>query len=87
MYRLVLAQEVTEQIINLSPFVRKQIEEVFAELVKDPYASFGAMRMRGGGIVRYRCKVGDHRVVYRINENSIEVYVLKVGHRSTVYIE
>jgi len=85
MYRIILAPGVAEQIKRLNPFIRKQIEDVFSELVNDPHSAYNAMRMRSGGFLRYRCKVGDYRIIYSINENRIEIYILKVGHRSKVY--
>lgn len=85
MYRLILAPGVKEQIMGLSPFVRRKIDEAFSDLVNDPHSAFEAMRMRTGSFVRYRCKVGEYRIIYTINENQIEIYVLKVGHRRTVY--
>lgn len=85
MYKLILAPGVIEQIARLSPFARKQIEKVFAELATNPCTCYNAARMRGGSFTKYRCKVGDHRIIYNINENKVEVYVLKVGNRNNVY--
>lgn len=85
MYKLILAPGVAEQIKRLPAFTRRQIEEVFSELVINPCSCYNAGRMRGGSFTRYRCKVGDHRIIYTVNENKIEVYVLKVGNRKNVY--
>ena len=86
MYKIILAAGVQEQISGLSQFVRSQIEAVLIELARDPYSAYSALRMSGGGLVaRSRCKVGDHRVIYHINDDRVEVYILKVGNRKTVY--
>ena len=33
----------------------------------------------------YRLRVGDYRVVYKINDKGKEIYVIAVKHRSEVY--
>ena len=34
---------------------------------------------------RYRVRVGDYRIVYRIDEGKVTVLVLLIGHRREVY--
>ncbi|KES06174.1 hypothetical protein BU52_15680 [Streptomyces toyocaensis] len=34
---------------------------------------------------RRRLRVGDYRVIYTIDEGELTVWVVRVGHRSTVY--
>ncbi|MFF3749765.1 type II toxin-antitoxin system RelE/ParE family toxin [Streptomyces sp. NPDC002018] len=34
---------------------------------------------------RRRLRVGDHRVVYTINKGELVVWVVHIGHRSTVH--
>jgi mRNA interferase RelE/StbE len=33
----------------------------------------------------YRLRVGDYRIVYRVQDRILVVLVLKVGHRREVY--
>ncbi len=33
----------------------------------------------------YRIRVGDYRIVYRINDDTLSVLVISVGHRRDVY--
>ncbi|WP_373325599.1 type II toxin-antitoxin system RelE/ParE family toxin [Sporomusa paucivorans] len=84
-YKLILAPGVSEQIKKLSPFLRQRIDEVFLELTANPYTCYDAMRMRGGSFTKYRCKTGDYRIIYTVNEDRVQVYVLKVGNRKDVY--
>lgn len=85
MYKIILAPGVFKQIEQLSNFEKKKLNHVFSELSIDPYSSYDANEMRGGSFTRYRCKFGDHRIIYSIIDARVEVYVLKVGHRGTVY--
>ena len=37
------------------------------------------------GYDRYRIRIGSYRIVYGIEDNTLVVYVVKVGHRKDVY--
>lgn len=49
----------------------------------DPRQFGKPLRMNLAGLWRYR--VGDYRLICRIEENRLVVLVLKVGHRRDVY--
>ena len=38
-----------------------------------------------GGEPRYRLRVGDYRVVYKIKHEVLAVLVVRIGHRKEVY--
>ena len=42
-------------------------------------------RKLSGTTDRYRIRVGDYRIVYRIDEGKVTVLVLMIGHRREVY--
>ena len=37
------------------------------------------------GLDRYRVRQGAYRIIYLIEDDALVVYVVKVGHRSTIY--
>ena len=37
------------------------------------------------GLDRYRVRQGAYRIIYSIEDDALVVYVVKVGHRSTIY--
>jgi mRNA interferase RelE/StbE len=37
------------------------------------------------GDVGYKLRVGDHRLILRIDWNEQRIYVVKVGHRKNIY--
>ena len=45
----------------------------------------GATMLRGGERGRWRVRVGDHRVVYTIEDQRLIVLVLRIAHRREVY--
>jgi len=44
----------------------------------------GAKALQGDG-KRLRIRVGDYRVIYRVEDDRLVVLVVKVGHRREVY--
>lgn len=51
----------------------------------DPRQFGKPLRMNLAGLWRYR--IGDYRLICRLEENRLVVLVLKVGHRREVYEE
>jgi mRNA interferase RelE/StbE len=49
----------------------------------DPWQFGKPLRMNLAGLWRYR--VGDYRLICRIEDNRLVVLVLKIGHRREVY--
>jgi mRNA interferase RelE/StbE len=66
------------------PLARK-LNRCFDQLQRDPYQHPNSRRLKGllAGYWRYR--VGDWRVVYRVDEDKQAVTVILIAHRSEVY--
>ena len=37
------------------------------------------------GLDQYRVRQGAHRIIYSIRDEALTIYVVKVGHRSSIY--
>jgi mRNA interferase RelE/StbE len=70
------------QLRKIDPQQRKRILHAIRELAKDPRPP-GAKALQGR--TGYRLRVCDHRVLYTVNDDRIEVWIVKVGHRRDVY--
>ena len=71
---------------KLEPQARKRILTYLRERIatdQDPRRFGKPLLADRSGLWRYR--VGDHRIVCRIETEKVVVLVLAVGHRSTVY--
>jgi mRNA interferase RelE/StbE len=71
---------------KLAPETQQSILSYLRERVagsSDPRQYGKPLRMNLAGLWRYR--VGDYRLICRIEENRLVVLVLKVGHRRDVY--
>jgi len=57
----------------------------FAQLEHDPRQHNNIKRLTGELAGRFRYRLGDWRVIYRIDDRSQQVRVLLIAHRSEVY--
>lgn len=63
----------------------KKLARCFAQLEADPHRHGNIKVLRGGFAGLHRFRVGDWRVVYRIDDRHSSVHVLEIAHRSDVY--
>jgi mRNA interferase RelE/StbE len=64
--------------VKILRYIRKRIAES-----PDPRQIGKPLRMNLAGLWRYR--IGDYRLICRIEEDRLVVLVLKVGHQRDVY--
>jgi len=70
-----LDKQVAKRIIE---FLEKRIS-----VVDDPTQQAKALAYHKSGLWRYR--VGDYRVICQINNETITILVLEIGHRKDIY--
>ena len=64
--------------VKILRYIRKRIAES-----PDPRQFGKPLRMNLAGLWRYR--IGDYRLICRLEENRLVVLVLRVGHRREIY--
>lgn len=62
--------------------ILKYIKEKIAPL-ENPRSTGKALKGSFGGLWRYRC--GDYRIITKIEDKSIVILVLAIGHRKKIY--
>lgn len=80
-FEIVWSDSAARQLQKLDRPVARRIYDKVGELRHEP---FRAVR-RLAGEPYYRLRVGDYRVILRIREQELQILVLKVGPRETVY--
>jgi len=53
------------------------------EKLKDEPRPIGCEKLAGQEL--YRVRQGKYRIIYSIQDNELTIWVIKVGHRSSVY--
>lgn len=85
MYKLQFTDSADKIFQKIDFTARKRISDYLDReaLLKNPKSFGSAMLYDYKGSWRYR--VGDYRIICRIEENRLLVLVIDIGHRSSVY--
>jgi len=59
-----------------------RLHQAIERLRDNPHPS-GCKKMQG--LPGYRIRVGDYRIVYRVQGHSLLITVIKIGHRKEIY--
>ncbi len=85
MFEVVLSREAERVYARADAAMAYKLARCLARLEADPRAGNNVKRLSGplSGMFRYR--VGNHRVVYEIDEAARRVTVITIAHRRDVY--
>ena len=68
---------------SLDRALQRRIASRIDALSTDPYPA-GVRKLQGEPDL-FRIRVGDYRVIYRVDGKRVRVLIVKVGHRREVY--
>ena len=83
MYAVEFLPSAARELANLDPAMRRRVARRINQLAEEP-RGMGSVKLRGADDV-WRARVGDYRILYRIEDDELIVLVIKVGHRGAVY--
>jgi mRNA interferase RelE/StbE len=85
MFEVILSPEANEFFAAADKPLARKLSRCFKQLEADPRRHNNIKRLTGrfAGLVRYR--LGDWRVVYRIDDTATRVFVISIANRSEVY--
>ena len=85
MFDVILSPEAADFFAAADRPLARKLARCFAQLENEPRRHNNIKRLSGelDGLWRYR--VGDWRVVYRVDDPSSRVLVLSIAHRREVY--
>ncbi len=85
MFEVVLSPEARAFYAAADRPLARKLARCFAQLEREPYRHGNIKRLTGEFAGRLRYRVGDWRVLYRIDDASKRVIVLVIAHRRDVY--
>ncbi len=80
-YRVLAAKAATRDFKRLPPETKARIGATMQNLAEDPRRAAQELAAGEG----YRVRVGDYRIVFRIDDEAREVLVTRVKQRRDVY--
>ena len=81
-YSIEIKKSAAKEIASLPKSDIARIVEKIERLATDPRPD-GCKKLSGDE--KYRIRVGRYRILYRIEESLLIIYIVKVGHRRDVY--
>ncbi len=84
MFKLVYAKSVAKDLQHIASYNLPKIKEGIEELINFPNLS-QIKRLKSHPIANYRLRIGNYRVLFDVNWEKEEIYILKIGHRRDVY--
>ena len=85
MFEVVLTHEALRTYRKADAVLARKLNRCFDVIARNPFSHPNIKRLSGLLRGRFRYRIGDWRVVYRVDENSAKVIVLVIAHRSDVY--
>ncbi|MBD2082817.1 type II toxin-antitoxin system RelE/ParE family toxin [Leptolyngbya sp. FACHB-17] len=82
-YQVEFSKRAAKQFKALSLEIQLRLSPKIDALADEPRPS-GMVKLTGEKDL-YRIRVGDYRVVYRIEDENLIVLIIKLGHRSDIY--
>jgi mRNA interferase RelE/StbE len=82
-YSVEFLRTALKELSKLPKDVQQRIATKIDELKTNPYLPGVKALTNGDG--RLRLRVGDYRIIYRIEEDKLVIVIIKVGHRRNVY--
>ena len=85
MYTIELTRSARKAYVKLPSKLRASIQEKLQKLAISPLNSTQDIKKLQGVDECYRLRVGDYRVLYRLDNQVLIIEVIKITHRKEVY--
>ncbi len=82
-YRIEFLKTAQKELLKLPKEIQQRIATKLDALLIDPYPPDAKKLKNGNG--RFRIRVGDYRIIYRIEEEALVILIIKIGHRRNIY--
>lgn len=82
-YRVNISRRVSKAVERFPAADFERVTAAILALARDPRPR-GSKKMQGRE-GEWRIRMGDYRVVYRVDDDALEVNVVAAGHRGSVY--
>ncbi|HEU5400598.1 MAG TPA: type II toxin-antitoxin system RelE/ParE family toxin [Terriglobales bacterium] len=82
-FKVEFTSSVLRQLDKLPSKISHKLVAAAESLGDTPYP-IGTKKMQGGQDL-WRIRVGDYRIIYRVERHRLVVLILRIGHRREVY--
>ena len=81
-YRIQVKKSAEKELGKIPKKELLKILEKIESLSDDPHPT-GSIKLSNQD--KYRVRVGNYRILYKVEDNILTVFVVKIGHRKDIY--
>lgn len=85
MYEVLLYPDARNVYVNADKVLAKKIVRCLQQLEQTPRSHPNIKAHKGDYAGYYRYRTGDYRVIYSIDDDLVQVFVVVIAHRSEAY--
>ena len=85
MYEVLLHPDAEKVYADADKVLARKIARCLQQLEQTPRSHPNIKALKGSYAGYYRYRVGDYRVVYSIEDEKIQIFVIAIAHRREVY--
>jgi len=85
MYEILLTRDARKFYEQADPVLARRINRCFERLSENPFEHPNIRALKGPFSGHYRYRMGDWRVIYRVELDKEQVIVLLIVHRKNAY--
>lgn len=82
MYRVLLSRSAEKDLNKIDNQYRLHIIAALFDLRKNPYSG---KRLEGKLKNFYSLRVGQYRIIYKIFKDKLNIFIIRIGHRQSIY--
>ena len=85
MYEVLLHPDAQEVYVNADKALAKKIARCLQQLEETPLFHPNVKALKGEYTGYYRYRIGDYRVIYSVDEDIVQVFVITIVYRGEAY--
>ncbi|MGL5834218.1 MAG: type II toxin-antitoxin system RelE family toxin [Waterburya sp.] len=85
MYKVLLHPDAQKVYIKADKALAKKIARCLQQIEQTPRTHPNIKALKGHYAGYYRYRIGDYRIIYSINDELEQVFVVAIAHRSEAY--
>jgi mRNA interferase RelE/StbE len=84
-YHVELKRSAKKEFDALELSVQGRLLDAFRFLSLNPFSEILHIKKLKGAPGLYRLRVGDYRIIYEVDRDTVIITIIKIGHRREVY--